>query len=93
MYMVPAHPRTEADSALLEAMLSVQRCMMSTGLTGDTDRDFVLTMLPFYQAEIGMASVEVKFGKNAAARGFAQSIIYARSKDIGELSKWLKPRS
>ena len=93
IYIRPAHPRSEADTALLDSMLSVQRCLMSVGLTGDIDRDFVLSMIPYQQAEITMASVETKYGKNAVARGLARTLITARSKEIGDLSKWLNEPS
>ena len=37
-----------------------------------------------------MAAVEVKFGKDAQARAFAQRLIAAQSKQIGEMSSWLR---
>lgn len=58
--------------------------------SGNTDTDFVKSMIPHHQGAIDMAEVEMKYGKNPQARKFAEDIIKAQRAEIEEFNKWLR---
>jgi uncharacterized protein (DUF305 family) len=61
---------------------------MNVPLTGDTDRDFVIGMIPHHQGAIDMARVELKYGKDPQLRRLAKDIIGAQEKEIALMKKW-----
>jgi uncharacterized protein (DUF305 family) len=58
---------------------------MSTKTTGDTDRDFVATMVPHHQGAIDMALAELRFGKDETLRRMAQEIIVEQKQEIAAM--------
>lgn len=63
---------------------------MPMQFSGNTDTDFVKSMIPHHQGAIDMAEVEMKYGKNPQARKFAEDIIKAQRAEIEEFNKWLR---
>lgn len=55
---------------------------MAVPSTGDTDRDFVATMVPHHQGAIDMALAELRFGKDETLRRMAQEIIVEQKQEI-----------
>ena len=47
---------------------------MMVNLTGNSDIDFVRSMIPHHQGAIDMAKVELQYGKNAEIKKLAQNI-------------------
>ncbi len=79
---------TPADQAFAKSMQS-----MMTGMhvkpTGNTDKDFVLMMMPHHQGAIDMAKVELQYGKDPELRQLATDIVGAQEKEIAEMKAWL----
>ncbi len=55
---------------------------MAVPATGDTDRDFVATMVPHHQGAIDMALAELRYGKDETLRRMAQEIIVEQKQEI-----------
>lgn len=56
--------------------------------SGDADKDFAMMMIPHHQGAIGMAEVELKYGKDPVLKEMAQKIIDDQKKEIDEFKKW-----
>jgi uncharacterized protein (DUF305 family) len=84
-----AQMHSDADKAMMEAMMGMYRSMMNTKMTGNGDRDFMLMMIPHHQSAIDMAKAELKYGKDARVRTLATNIISAQQKEIDEMHSWL----
>jgi uncharacterized protein (DUF305 family) len=79
-----------AGDAMGEAHKKMMAAMQAVQPTGDTDRDFVLMMVPHHQGAIDMAKAELEHGKDGTLRAMAEGIITAQEKEIGEMEAWLK---
>ncbi len=77
-----------ADKAFNESM---QRMMkdMDVKPTGNTDKDFVMMMMPHHQGAIDMAKVELQYGKDPMLRKMAGEIVKAQETEIGQMKSWL----
>ena len=88
-----ATPPAEAPSAgeegpfLRENEAAMTKMMngMAAKPTGDTDRDFVATMVPHNQGAIDMAVIELRYGKNEQLRRIAQEIIVDQMQEIAAM--------
>ena len=58
---------------------------MAVPPTGDTDRDFVATMVPHHQGAIDMAVAELRYGKDETLRRMAQEIIVEQQQEIAAM--------
>jgi uncharacterized protein (DUF305 family) len=79
---------TPADQAFAASMQTMMK-NMQVKPTGDTDKDFVLMMMPHHQGAIDMAKVELQFGKDPELRQLATDIVTAQEKEIAEMKAWL----
>jgi uncharacterized protein (DUF305 family) len=79
---------TPADQAFMASMKTMQK-NMAVKPTGETDRDFVLMMLPHHQGAIDMAKVELRYGKDPLLRKLAGDIVKAQEQEIGTMRDWL----
>ncbi len=76
---IPASESFASDNArAMDRMMSA----MSVPPSGDTDRDFVATMVPHHQGAIDMALAELHFGKDETLRRMAQEIIVEQKQEI-----------
>lgn len=55
---------------------------MAIAPSGDTDRDFVATMVPHHRGAIEMALAELRYGKDETLRRMAQEIIVEQKQEI-----------
>jgi uncharacterized protein (DUF305 family) len=79
----------DAEKAFKEVM-DKMHMSMNMDYAGDPDVHFVKSMIPHHQGAIDMAEVELKYGKDAKAREFAEKIIKAQKAEIEEMNAWLK---
>ncbi|MEX3924895.1 DUF305 domain-containing protein [Paraburkholderia sp. BR10936] len=68
---------SENDAAMTKMMAG-----MAARPTGDTDRDFVATMIPHHQGAIDMAMAELRHGHNEQLRRIAQEIVVEQQQEI-----------
>ena len=87
--MMGSQMHSDADKAMMQAMMAMHPSMMTTKMTGSADRDFMLMMIPHHQSAIDMARAELKYGKDARVRALATSIISAQQREIDEMRGWL----
>jgi uncharacterized protein (DUF305 family) len=80
---------TKDDAAMMAPMARMQAVMNTTHMTGDTDHDFLVMMIPHHQAAVDMAVVELKDGKNPKVRALAKSIIATQQAEILEMTAWV----
>ena len=79
---------TPADKAFAASMKTMMKGM-NVKPTGNTDKDFVLMMMPHHQGAIDMAKVELQFGTDPELRQLATDIVTAQEKEIAEMKDWL----
>lgn len=58
--------------------------------TGNTDKDFVLNMVPHHEGAVAMAKVQLEHGKDPELRKLAEDIIKAQDKEIEFMKAWLE---
>jgi len=63
---------------------------MAIQYSGDTDADFVRSMIPHHRGAIDMAKVELAHGKDPDMRKLAEAVIKAQEAEIAEMQAWLK---
>lgn len=78
---------TDSSKAYMAVHEKMMKDMMMTP-SGDADKDFAMMMIPHHQGAIGMAEVELKYGKDPVLKEMAQKIIDAQKKEIDEFKKW-----
>jgi len=78
-----------ASSKAFSASMSKMMTNMDVKPTGNTDKDFVMMMMPHHQGAIDMAKVELQFGKDPTLHKMAQDIVAAQEKEIAEMKEWL----
>jgi uncharacterized protein (DUF305 family) len=81
-----------AGGAVAEAYRAVNATMhrdMEVPLTGDADRDFVLSMIPHHQGAVDMAKIVLAHGKDPEIRRLAESIVASQEAEIRQMKEWL----
>ncbi|GLK57420.1 uncharacterized protein (DUF305 family) [Methylopila capsulata] len=76
-------------SAAFRAANSKMHEAMTLPLSGDADADFLRAMIPHHEGALDMARIELKHGKNAAARELAERIVAAQEREIAEMKALL----
>ncbi|MFN2527329.1 MAG: DUF305 domain-containing protein [Candidatus Baltobacteraceae bacterium] len=78
------------DMQMQDAMQHMNASMKTMHMTGNTDRDFITMMIPHHEAAIGMAKVELHYGKKPEVKSLARGIIAAQAKEIAQMRGWLQ---
>lgn len=82
-YSLPADANSlSTDDALNQAMISMNTGMSSTSMTGNSDVDFALMMIPHHRGAVEMAKIELKYGTDSRLRRLAQEIIVTQQSEI-----------
>lgn len=63
---------------------------MNIEFSGNADVDFAKSMIAHHKGAIGMAKVELEFGKDAEMKALAETIIAAQQPEIDQMDAWLK---
>ena len=79
----------EMHNELAETMKGMMDKMNSMQMTGNTDKDFVMMMIPHHESAVTMAENELKHGKHLDLKKMAQKMIADQSKEITEFQTWL----
>jgi uncharacterized protein (DUF305 family) len=82
----PSAPSTQGYRQANETM----HRNMDISFSGDSDVDFVRSMIPHHQGAIDMAKVELANGKDPELRKLAETIISDQEKEIAAMQAWLK---
>jgi uncharacterized protein (DUF305 family) len=76
-----ANAYAEANTRMMEGMHALQP-------TGDSDRDFVMMMIPHHQGAIDMARIQLQYGNDPELRAMAEKIIADQEREIAEMKDW-----
>lgn len=86
---VVAKDTTNADNKLQNQMTQMMDEMKKVKLTGNTDKDFAMMMIPHHESAIKMAQDQIKFGKQEELSQMAQQMIIDQNKEIDLFKEWL----
>ncbi len=82
---------TPAIKGYREANAKMHR-NMDISYTGDSDADFVRSMIPHHQGAIDMAKVALQNTKDEQVRKWASDVIREQEREITEMQAWLKKK-
>lgn len=82
---------TPATKGYREANAKMHR-NMDIPYTGDSDADFVRSMIPHHQGAIDMAKVALQNAKDEQIRKWATDVIREQEREIAEMQAWLKKK-
>jgi len=82
----------EMHHQLGESMKSMMDKMNNMKMTGNTDKDFVMMMIPHHECAVSMAEAELAHGKQMELKKMAQNIISDQKKEIAEFNAWLSTK-
>ncbi len=77
---------------LTKGMADMKMNMSSMQMTGSTDNNFGMMMIPHHESAIKMAKAELSHGMNAQLKRIAQKIISDQTKEIGEFKSRLSTK-
>lgn len=78
----------EMHNELGETMKAMMGKINSMPMTANTDKDYVMMMIPHHEAAVKMAEDEIGHGKLAALKIMAQKMIADQNKEIEEFKTW-----
>lgn len=91
---MPAHQQGEMTTAFqkdaMPGMAEMNKNMMQGMAKQDADVAFVCSMIAHHMGAIDMAKAELKNGDDPWAKGAAQKVIDAQTKEIADMTGWLK---
>lgn len=79
----------EKHNELGETMNRMEVKMLAMQMSGNTDMDFVMMMIPHHESAIAMAQNEIEHGKEFELKKLAQKIITDQTKEINDFKAWL----
>jgi uncharacterized protein (DUF305 family) len=84
----PSAPSTQGYRQANETM----HRNMDITFSGDSDVDFVRSMIPHHQGAIDMAKVALQHTKDEQIRKWATEVIREQEREIAEMQTWLKKK-
>lgn len=84
-----SHGDGKGHNELQEAMHTMMNNMNGMKMSGDTDKDFAMMMIPHHQSAVDMAKNELSHGKEVEIKQMAQKMIADQNKEIKEFQAWL----
>lgn len=75
--------------ALSKAMEEMKTKMGAMQMTGNTDKDFAMMMIPHHESAVRMAKNELSYGMKAGLKQMAKKMITDQTKEIDKFKKWL----
>ena len=88
----PKSDSTHAEHQLHDIMINMMDKVKGMQMTGNTDKDFVMMMIPHHESAIEMAKTELSHGKNIQLKQMAQKDITSQTKEISEFKSWLESK-
>ena len=79
---------TKKHDELTEGMKTMMDKMNKMKMTGNTDKDFVMMMIPHHEDAVKMAKSELSHGKQPGLKKMAQKMIADQGKEIDQFKKW-----
>lgn len=76
-------------NTIMSDMMSMMDKMNNMEVTGNTDKDFVMMMIPHHEAAVKMAQDELTNGKQLQLKTMAQKIIADQNAEINTFKTWL----
>ena len=80
---------THAEHRLHDVMINMMDKMKGMEMANNTDKDFLMMMIPHHESAIEMSKSELSFGKNSQLKQLAQKGITDQTKEIYEFKNWL----
>jgi uncharacterized protein (DUF305 family) len=77
---------------LTKEMEDMKAKMNGIQMTGNTDKDFVMMMVPHHEGAIKMFKDEISHGMNAALKQMAKKGISDQAKEITEFKSWINSK-
>ncbi len=77
-----------STQAFKDADRKMMKDMSAPSYTGGADKDFVAHMIPHHKGAVGMAQVELKYGKDPDMKRLARNIVRAQDEEIAYMTKW-----
>jgi len=84
----PSAPSTQGYRQANETM----HLNMDISFSGDSDVDFVRSMIPHHQGAIDMAKVALQHTRHEQIRKWATEVIREQEREIAEMQTWLKKK-
>ena len=84
----PSAPSTQGYRQANETM----HRNMDISFSGDSDVDFVRSMVPHHQGAIDMAKVALQHTRDEQIRKWATAVIREQEREIAEMQTWLKKK-
>lgn len=89
-YQAPAVKMKSGQmNTIMSDMMSMMDKMNNMEMTGNTDKDFVMMMIPHHEAAVKMAQDELTNGKQLQLKTMAQKIIADQNAEINTFKAWL----
>lgn len=79
---------SDSQNILADAMKTMMENMHNMKMTGNTDDDFVMLMIPHHASAVKMAKDEITYGKESSVKKMAQKIIIDQNKEIATFVAW-----
>lgn len=88
-YKVPEVKMSDMDMhhELGDGMKTMMDKMNNMKMTGNTDKDFIMMMIPHHECAVTMAEDELTHGKQMELKKIAQNIITDQKKEIADFKK------
>lgn len=78
----------EMHDEFTETMKATMKTMSKMKMTGNTDKDFVMMMIPHHESAVKMAEDELSHGKQLGLKKMAEKMMADQSKEIDEFKSW-----